>query len=152
IPWSASVMVRSYTGGAQIRVIAQDGTGATAVIGTVNVNIVAGTQASVVQPAGGTYLASITSPANGATATGNPIMVSGTAGGIANNQFTLMLLDGSGTVINSQVVTLSGAEQNAVPWSATLGTSGYRGSGEIRAVVINSGQQITMASVKITLQ
>ncbi|MEP7294079.1 MAG: hypothetical protein ABI835_19990, partial [Chloroflexota bacterium] len=152
VPWSASVMVRSYTGAAQIRVIGQTDTGTTAVIGTVDVTIVPGTPSSVVQPAAGTYVASITSPTDGSSASGDPINVTGTAGGIAENQFTLLLLDSGGTVINSQMITLTGAEKNAVPWSATLGTSGHHGSAEIRAIVINNGQQITMVSVKVNLQ
>ena len=152
VPWSASVMVRSYTGAAQIRVIASTTGGTEAVIGTVDVMIVPGTPSAIVQPAGGTYVASITSPANGSSTSGDPINVTGTAGGLANNQFTLLLLDGSGTIINSQVITLTGAEQNAVPWSAAMGTSGYHGSAEIRAVTISNGQQTTMTSVKINLQ
>ena len=152
VPWSASVMVRSYTGAAQIRILAQLSDGTEAVVGSVNVNIVPGTPSSVVQPSGGTYVASITSPADGSSASGDPINVTGTAGGIAENQFTLLLLDSSGTVINSQLITLTGAEQNSVPWSAAMGTSGHHGSAEIRAVVVNNGQQITMASVKINLQ
>ena len=152
VPWSASVMVRSYTGAAQIRIMAQIGDGTEAVVGSVNVTIVAGTPSSAVQPSGGTYVASITSPTDGGSASGDPINVTGTAGGIAENQFTLLLLDGSGTIINSQVITLTGAEQNSVPWSAAMGTSGHHGSAEIRAVVVNNGQQVTMTSVKINLQ
>jgi hypothetical protein len=152
VPWSASVMLRSYTGAAQIRVIAQSDTGTAAVIGAVDVTIVPGTPNSIVQPASGTSAVSITSPANGSSASGDPITVTGTAGGIANNQFTLLLLDGSGTVINSQAITLTGAEQNSVPWSASLGTGGFHGSAEIRAVVINNGQQTTIASTKVNLQ
>ncbi len=152
VPWAASVTVRSYTGAAQIRVIAQTATGTVAVIGTVDVTIVPGTPSSVVQPAAGTYVASITSPSDGSSASGDPLNVTGTAGGIAENQFALLLLDSGGTVINSQVITLTGAEQNSVPWSAAMGTSGRHGSAEIRAIVINNGQQITMASVKVNLQ
>ncbi|MBI1256031.1 MAG: hypothetical protein GC204_01040 [Chloroflexi bacterium] len=152
VPWSASVMVRSYTGAAQIRILAQISDGTEAVVGSVNVTIAAGTPSSAVQPSGETYVASITSPTDGSSVSGDPINVTGTAGGIAENQFTLLLLDGSGTVINSQVITLSGAEQNSVPWSAAMGTSGHHGSAEIRAVVVNNGQQITMTSVKINLQ
>ena len=63
-----------------------------------------------------------------------------------------LLLDASGTVLNSQIITLTGAEQNAVPWSASLGTSGHTGAAEIRAVIINNGQQTTIASVTVTLQ
>ena len=39
-----------------------------------------------------------------------------------------------------------------MPWSAILGTSGYHGSAEIRAVIIQNGQQVTLASVTVTLQ
>lgn len=154
VPWSASVMVRSYTGAAQIRLSARLADGTDGVIGTANVNLIPGTSASgdQPQPAGGAFAGSITSPANGLTVNGNPINVTGTAGGIPDNQFTLLLLDGNGTVINSQLITLSGAETNAVPWSASLGTSAYRGRAEIRAVAISGGQQITIASVTVSLQ
>ena len=63
-----------------------------------------------------------------------------------------MLLNASGTVLNSQLITLTGADQYTVPWSASLGTGGYHGSAEIRAVVIRDGQQITIASATVTLQ
>ncbi|MFN8449235.1 MAG: hypothetical protein U0521_11790 [Anaerolineae bacterium] len=78
--------------------------------------------------------------------------MTGTAGGLSDNQFTLLLLDRSGTVLNSQLITLTGAEQNVVPWSATLGTSGYRGQAEIRAIAIRDGQQVTLTSITVTLQ
>jgi hypothetical protein len=156
VPWSASVTLR-YTGAAQIRISAKLADGTTAVIGTASVSIVPGTPASVVQPANGNHAngmtAAITSPTNGMSVAGNPITVTGTAGGLADNQFTLLLLAAdSGTVINSQVITLSGAEANAVPWSASLGTSAFRGRAEIRAVTIAGGQQVTLASVVVTLQ
>ena len=154
VPWSASVMVRDYTGAAQIRVIAPTADGTTAVIGAVSINIIAGSSSGAPQPStsNGAFSGSITSPTNGSTVSGDPLTVTGTAGGIPNNQFTLLLLDSSGTIINSSVITLTGADQNAVPWTASLGTSGHHGSSEIRAVAINNGQQITLASVKVTIQ
>ncbi len=153
VPWSASVMVRSgYTGMAQIRISARLANNTDGVIATASVNIVPGTPASAVQPAGGAFTGSIRSPENGTSVSANPVSVTGTSGGIPDNTFTLLLLDGSGTIINSQVITLTGAETNAVPWSALLGTSGYRGRAEIRAVAVSAGQQITIASVTVTLQ
>jgi hypothetical protein len=147
VPWSASVLVGRYSGAAQIRIIARTAGGTDAVIGTVDVTITAGGAQS--QPASGAYVGSITSPAEGSSVSGDPITVTGTAGGIPDNQFSLMLLDTSSTILNSQVITLTGAEQNAVPWSASMGTSGYHGQIEIRAVA--SGN-VTIASIHITLQ
>ncbi len=149
VPWSASVLVSGYTGAAQIRISAQTASGETAVIGAVSVNIVPATANANPAPSSGS---SITSPTNGSAVSGSPITVTGTAGGIPENQFTLLLLNASGTVLNSQLITLTGADQYTVPWSASLGTSGYHGSVEIRAVVIRAGQQITIASAIVTLQ
>ncbi len=120
-------------------------------IGAANVNITPATANAA--PANGSESGnSITSPTSGSAVSGDPITVTGTAGGIADNQFTLLLLNSAETVLNSQVITLTGAEQNSVPWSATLGTGGYRGSAEIRAVVIQNGQQTTITSATVTLQ
>ncbi len=154
VPWSASLMVGSYSGAAQIRIIARIADGTDAVVGAADVTITPGSAANTnpVQPSDGSAVVGILSPANGSSASGDPISVTGTAGGITDNQFTLMLLDSRGTVLNSQLITLTGAENNVVPWSASLGTSGYHGSAEIRAVIIQNGQQVTMASVTITLQ
>ncbi len=149
VPWSASVLVSGYTGAAQIRVSTQTASGETVVIGAVSVNITPATASANPAPSSGS---SITSPASGSAVSGNPISVTGTAGGIPENQFTLLLLDSSGTVLNSQLITLTGADQYTVPWSASLGTGGYRGSVEIRAVVVRDGQQITIASAAVTLQ
>ncbi len=149
VPWSASVLVNGYTGAAQVRISAQTADGTTTVIGAVSVNIVPATANANPAPSSGS---SITSPANGSAVSGSPIAVTGTAGNIPENQFTLLLLDPNGTVLNSQLITLTGADQYTVPWSASLGTSGYHGSVEIRAVVIRDGQQITIASATVTLQ
>jgi hypothetical protein len=147
VPWSASVLLGRYTGAAQIRVSARTASGPVAVIGMVDVTITAGGAQS--QPASGAFVGSITSPAEGSSVSGDPITVTGTAGGIPDNQFILILFDGSGTTLNSQLITLTGAERNAVPWSASMGTSGYRGQIEIRAVATGN---ITIASVHVTLQ
>ena len=149
VPWSASVQVNNYTGAAQIRISARTASGTDAVIGSANINLGAGANPP---PAGSTTGNSITSPANGSSVSGDPLTVTGTAGGIAENQFTLLLLNTSGIVLNSQVITLSGAETNAVPWSASLGTSGYHGQAEIRAVTIANGQQNTLVSITVNLQ
>jgi hypothetical protein len=151
VPWSASVMVRGYTGAAQIRISATLADGTTGVVGTAAVNITPSTPSGAVQPVSGATVI-ITAPANDMSVSLNPIIVTGTAGGMADNQFTLLLLDASGTVINSQVITLTGAETNAVPWSASMGTSSYRGRAEIRAVVVSGGQQVTIGSVTVNLQ
>jgi hypothetical protein len=150
VPWSASVQVNNYTGSAQIRISARTASAPEAVVGTVNINIIAGSNA--VQPAGGNGGNAITSPVNGSSVSGDPLTVTGTIGGVAENQFTLLLLNAEGIVLNSQIITLSGAETNAVPWSAILGTGGYHGQAEIRAVSIANGQQNTLASIRVTLQ
>lgn len=150
VPWSASVQVNTYTGPATVHITAKTAPGTDAVIGTLALNIAAGNAS--IPPNPNSSGSSITSPANGSNITSDPITVTGTAGGIPENQFTLMLLNPSGTVLNSQVITLSGAETASVPWSASLGRSGYRGQAEIRAVRINNGQQETIASVTVNLQ
>ena len=154
VPWSASMMLRNYTGAAQIRLTAQTRAGSEATLAQVDVNIGQGA-AVPVNPnpgaAGGTT-GSITSPANGGTVTGDPITVSGTAGGIAENQFTLVLTTQSGVTLNSQTVTLTGGDTGVVPWSASMGTGGYRGSVEIRAFVVRDGQQVAFATSSVTLQ
>jgi hypothetical protein len=152
VPWSASVTLRGYTGAAQIRISANLADGTTALIGTASVTVVPGTPASVVQPANGATV-TLTSPVSGISVASNPINVTGTAGGLADNQFTLLLLAAdSGTVINSQVITTFGADKYVVPWSIPLDTSAFRGRAEIRAVTITNGQQVTLASVIVTLQ
>ena len=150
VPWSASVQVNSYTGAAQIRLTATTTAGNSVVIATSNVNIAAGNSAN--PPITNSSGSSITSPANGSNVSSDPIMVTGTAANIPENQFTLLLLNSSGMVLNSQVISLSGAETASVPWSASLGRSGYRGQAEIRAVRITNGQQETIASVTVNLQ
>ncbi|MCC6802711.1 MAG: hypothetical protein IT319_07485 [Anaerolineae bacterium] len=152
VPWSASITINDYTGAAQIRITARTADGTDAVIAAANVIIAPGSSVSPVQPSSGSAVAGVPSPANGSSASGDPITVTGTAGGMADNQFTLLLLSGDGTVLNSQLITLTGAEQNVVPWSATLGTSGYHGRAEIRAVVVRDGQQVTLTSITVNLQ
>jgi hypothetical protein len=154
VPWQASIMIRAYTGVAQIRVTARTEGGTEEVIAGVNVNVVQGSTTSIAPSASGLNGSSITSPANGSTVTvsNNSLSVTGTAGGIPDNQFNLLLLDGSGTILTSVPITTTGAETNAVPWSASLGTSGFRGRAEIRAVSTQNGQQITLASITVTLQ
>ena len=103
VPWSASVTVANYSGAAQIRISAKSADGSDAVIGSVSVTIT--TSASIgttntpqPQPSGaGKSLGGILSPLNGSLLSGDPIRVTGTAGGIPDNQITLLLLDGTGT-------------------------------------------------------
>lgn len=154
VPWTASLMIRAYTGVAQIRITARTGSGSDEVIAAVNVNVVQANTTSIAPPATGLNGSSISSPANGSTVTvsNNSLSVTGTAGGLPDNQFTLLLLDSRETVLNSVLITTTGAEQHAVPWAASLGTSGYRGSAIIRAVSVQNGQQITLVSINVTLQ
>lgn len=146
LSWSASLTAGTYTGAAQLKVTDVFGK----VIGTTSLTIVA--SGSAAQPSGGSYVGSITAPTNGSSVSGDPITITGTAGGIAENQFTLRLLAADGTTLNSQPITLTGADQYTVPWSATLGTSGYHGQAELQAVATSNGQSITLASVTFTLQ
>ncbi len=155
VPWSASMMLRNnYTGAAQIRLTAQTRGGTEATLAQVDVNIGQGAAVPVNPNPGASdgTTGSITSPANGGTVTGDPITVSGTAGRIAENQFTLVLMTESGVTLNSQTVTLSGGDTGVVPWSASMGTGGYRGRVEIRAFVVRDGQQVTFATSTVTLQ
>jgi hypothetical protein len=151
VPWSASVQVNNYTGAAQIRITARTASGTDAVIGTTDINITP-SAVNLVQPAGSAAGNSITSPANGSSVSGDPLTVTGMIGGVADNQFTLLLLNSEGIVLNSQVITLSGAETTAVSWSASMGTGGHHGQAEIRAVSIVNGQQNTLTSITVTLQ
>ncbi len=100
VPWSASVMLRSsYSGAAQIRISAQIEGGSSAVIGAVDVTITPSSAAN--PPPSGSSGDAILSPVNGSSVSGDPISVTGTIGGIPDNQFTLLLLDSRGTVLNS---------------------------------------------------
>ena len=144
IPWSASLTAGIYTGAAQLKVTDVFGK----VIGTTSFTITA--SASAVQPSSGSYVGSITTPANGSSVSGDPLTVTGTAGGIAENQFTLLLLAADGTTLNSQTITLSGADQYMSP--------GRRRSAPAVIMVRprfeqwRRPQSITLASVTITLQ
>ena len=85
---------------AQIRIIAQIADGTDAVVGAAKVTITAGKQRRTEPGAAERRqhpVIGILSPANGSSASGDPISVTGTAGGIADNQFTLLLLDSRGT-------------------------------------------------------
>ncbi|MCA9906592.1 MAG: hypothetical protein KC547_22210, partial [Anaerolineae bacterium] len=77
------------------------------------------------------------------------------AGGLFEATFTLELVSVNGTVITSQVITLTSSDPSfVVPWSATLDSGGYRGLAEIRAYYQQAadGQAVTLTSVTVTLE
>jgi len=99
--------------------------------------------------------ASITAPGNGATVASGIIQITGTAGGIFENQFTLALILPDGSVINSQTITLTTSDPSfIVPWAAALGTNGFTGAIEIRAYTASprDGSIIILASVQVVVQ
>jgi hypothetical protein len=98
---------------------------------------------------------SITSPADNAAIASGMIQLSGTAGGIPENQFVLALIGADGTVVSSIIITLTNPTYtNIVTWTAVVGTGGYRGLAEIRAFTLASpgGGPSIFASVRVTVQ
>lgn len=158
VPWSAAMTTGPYTGPAQIRVLGQNAQGAELLLAQVNIALGASASGAAVAPPASsgrseTPQGSITSPASGAVVSGSAIQVTGTVGGIQSNQFLLALVTADGTVINSQLVTLSNDNYTQiVPWAAALGTNDYRGAAEIRALTAGGASQTTFATVQISLQ
>lgn len=151
--WSVGTNIRSYTGAAQVRVYADPANSTRTLIGGVNVTIAPNAApAAVSTTQSGLGGAAFTNPTEGGTTSGDPITVSGMMGGLPENQFQLELHTASGTMINAQQITLTGADTGVVPWSATLGTGGYRGAAELRATVVRGGQIVPLVSVRFTLQ
>lgn len=162
VPWSASMTTGSYTGPATVEVVGVNALDQRVVLARVQINLTSGAASNPgsVPAAGGVSVgsrstvpvASINSPARNMTVT-DPIQVTGAAGGIADNQFVIVLLQPDGIVLNSQLVTLTNDDYTSVvPWSVALGTSGYRGPAEIRAFTTVNNQQITLTNVPITVQ
>jgi hypothetical protein len=157
IPWSAAMQVTRYTGPAQIRIVARTAEDREMMLAAVDILIGRdGASGSTVPTIGVIRNASsptgtIDSPRNGESIPGDPIMITGTAGGFPGGTFMLELLASDGTVVNSIPITLSGSDTAAVPWAAPIGTSGYRGQATIRAVVTVDGNQVVLASANVTL-
>ena len=158
VPWSAAVQVTRYTGPAQIRVIARTAEDREMTLAAIDIVIGQNTTpGSTIPTSAGVRSASsptgtIDSPANGQTVTGDPVMITGTAGGFPGGTFTLELLAADGTSLSAIPITLSGSETAAVPWAAPMSTGGYHGQATIRAVVTVDGSQVVLASVNVTLQ
>ena len=156
VPWSAAMTITSYTGEAVIEVHARSADDKDVLLARSPVTIQQGGSGST----GGNVVAtglpsnasgpvgSIDTPTANEAIGGDPIQVTGTAGGIPSNSFTLALIAPDGNVLNSQLITLTGAETNVVPWAAALGTSGYTGSAALRAT---TGTTV-IASIRITLR
>lgn len=158
VPWSAAVQITRYTGPAQIRIIARTREGGEMPLAAVDIVIGqgggSGSPAATLAPArpASSPTGSIDSPRSGETVSGDPITVSGTAGGFPGGTFNLELLASDGNVLASIPITLSGSDTAAVPWSAPINTSGYRGTATLRAVVTVNGSPITLASANVTLE
>jgi hypothetical protein len=151
IPWSASMLVSRYTGAAQVRVVGRTADNREALLAAVNVTIGAQAAGQAGGAASGSSLGSITNPRAGSTATGDPLIVEGTAGNFPETTFTLALLTREGVILNSQTITISGGGAQRVPWAAALGTGGYRGAAEIRAFLVRDGQNVLIASVQVNV-
>ncbi len=156
VPWSAAMTTGPYTGPAEIRIIGQNAQGEDLLLARVSITLGANAGGATTAPLGsarsGSPQGSIISPVNGAIVPGDTVQVSGTAGGIPENQFLLVLVAADGSVINSQIVMLSNDDYTQiVPWAASLGAGGYRGPAEIRAMTTGASQT-TFASIQLTLQ
>jgi hypothetical protein len=160
VPWSAAMTTGSYTGPAEVRVMAQNAAGTNLLLAQVAITLGGGGGAVVnpappVQGSATTPTGSISSPQDGTTVSGPILQVAGTAGGIAENQFVIALVAQDGTVLNSQIVSLSNSDYTViVPWAASLGTNGYRGPVELRAFTLNGqgGVSSAFASIHVTVQ
>jgi hypothetical protein len=157
VPWSAAVQVTRYTGPAQIRVVARTAEDREMTLAAVDIVIGQNTTPGGTNPtSAGVRSASsptgtIDSPTNGETVTGDPVMITGTAGGFPGGTFTLELLAADGTSLGSIPITLTGSDTAAVPWAAPVSTGGYHGQATIRAVVTVDGSEVVLASVNVTL-
>lgn len=156
ISWSAALSTQ-YRGAAVVQLIARDRQGQNYVAASVSITIgsegVATGSPAIPQTTNAPF-AVITQPIGGATVAGNPIQVSGSAGGIFENVFTLELRAANNTLLNSQTITLTSSDPSlVVPWSASLGTSGVMGQVELRVIYErpSDGQPQTLAVAMVTL-
>jgi hypothetical protein len=157
VPWSAAVQVTRYTGPAQIRVVARTAEDREMTLAAVDIVIGQNTTPGSTNPtsaavrSAGSPTGTIDSPTNGETVTGDPVMITGTAGGFPGGTFTLELLATDGTSLSSIPITLTGSDSAAVPWAAPVSTGGYHGQATIRAVVTVDGSEVVLASVNVML-
>ena len=163
VPWSASMTTGAYTGPAQIEVVGVNALDQELTLARIDITLTSGAASSGgslpvssgvgVGGRSSSPVASFSSPAANAVVTGGRIQVNGAAGGIPDNQFVVVLVAPDGNVLNSQLVTLTNDDYtNVVPWSISLGTSGHRGSAEIRAFATVNGAQVTLTSIPVTVQ
>jgi hypothetical protein len=155
VSWSAALMTQ-YRGAAVVRLVARDRQGSSYVAATVSITIGegGGNSGNTIPQTTNAPFAVITQPVNSATVAGNPIQVSGSAGGIFENVFTLELRAANNTLLNSQNITLTSSDPSlVVPWAASLGTSGYMGQAELRVVYLrpSDGQSQALATAVVTL-
>jgi hypothetical protein len=102
-----------------------------------------------------TPVVSITMPPANSTfsGSGTTMNVSGTAGGIPENQFALALVTPEGRTLSSITITLTNTDyRRIVSWSASMDTTGYRGAAELRALSTAVGNSAIYGSVRITIQ
>jgi immunoglobulin-like protein involved in spore germination len=155
VSWSAALSTGNYSGQAEIRAFtASPRDGSLILLGSVHVTIVPGGSGAGGGTANGPT-ATITSPTNGSTIANGIIQVTGMAGGIHENQFTLSLILPNGSEINSQHITLTSSDPSfIVPWSAALGTNGFTGQMEIRAYTASprDGSLIVLSSIQVIVQ
>jgi hypothetical protein len=154
VPWAATMTTGTYVGAAEVRLVAQNALNQEVLLSRVPFTLVADGAANlppVLQNASASTVSIISPPDNG-TFSGSVLQVSGIAGGFPNAQFVVALVMPDGTVLNSQIVTITSADVSTmVPWSAALGTNNYHGRAEIRAFG-SSGSSATLDNVQITIQ
>jgi hypothetical protein len=97
--------------------------------------------------------ATISVPIAGSSVVAGNLQISGVVTGLANDAFTLQLVDGSGQLLNAQAITVQNPNQIAdVPWAATMTTGTYVGGAELRLVAQNAlNQEVLLARVPFTL-
>lgn len=163
VPWSASMTTGAYTGPAQVEVVGINALDQEIPLARISITLTtsaASAPGSLPVSSGvgvggrsSTPVASFSSPSANAVVSGGSIQVNGVAGGIPDNQFVVVLVAPDSRVLNSQLVTLTNDDYTTVvPWSLSLGTSGYTGSAEIRAFATVSGAQTTLTSIPVTIR
>ncbi len=97
---------------------------------------------------------SITFPISGSSFGGDSFAVHGTASGVFENSFIVVLEAADGTVIDQEIVTaFNPFYVDEMPWETELETNGYTGEATIRAYAISpsDGQEEPLGSVNITI-
>ncbi|HVU13087.1 MAG TPA: hypothetical protein VHD90_17535 [Phototrophicaceae bacterium] len=93
--------------------------------------------------------ATIDSPLEGASVGGSPLMISGVAHNLAQDQFTLQVFDPTGQSLTpAQTIPLSNPNHVAdVPWTASTSLASYTGPAQIR---ISDGNNV-IGTVNVTI-